>query len=92
MAMRWPSYIRPHARSRLLSRLRAAGCLAVLVCAAACTAPTPGGVSAVQFDNPQARRDVPAISVLAPPDAQLLPVVKQLRNELEDDFDVLVTP
>ncbi len=34
---------------------------------------------------------MPAITVLAPADAQLVPVVQQLRNELEEDYDVLVT-
>jgi len=34
---------------------------------------------------------VPAITVLAPADAQLVPVVQQLRNELEEDYDVLVS-
>jgi hypothetical protein len=45
----------------------------------------------VQFENPKVRRAVPVISILAPADAQLVNVVKQLRNELEENFDVLVT-
>jgi hypothetical protein len=61
--------------------------LLVLGCAGSPVAET----RAVHFDNPGSRRDVPAITVLAPPDTQLLPVVRQLRNELQEDFDVLVT-
>jgi hypothetical protein len=63
------------------------GGIAVTGCAVATVADVP----VVKFENPKARREVPAISVLAPADAQLVPVVKQLRNELEEDFDVLVT-
>jgi putative ABC transport system substrate-binding protein len=61
--------------------------LALSGCASAPNARTP----AVSFPNPAQRADVPAITVLAPADAQLLPVVQQLRNELEEDYDVLVS-
>jgi hypothetical protein len=56
-------------------------------CASAPSTPTP----AVSFHNPSVRPNVPAITVLAPADAQLVPVVQQLRHELEEDYDVLVT-
>ena len=48
-------------------------------CASAPSAHAPP----VSFHNPQVRPDVPAITVLAPADAQLVPVVQQLRNELK---------
>jgi hypothetical protein len=81
---------RTEIRSRQPRRWRGA-CLAALALGLACTSSTVTPTAAVQFTNPATRKDVPTITVLAPPDAQLLPVVKQLRNELEDDFDVLVT-
>jgi putative ABC transport system substrate-binding protein len=58
----------------------------------ACT-PKPSQPSArVEFSNPERRAELPAISVFAPADARLLPVVDTLRQELEEDFDVRVTP
>ncbi|MEO8182973.1 MAG: hypothetical protein ABI895_29425 [Deltaproteobacteria bacterium] len=56
-----------------------------------CAVGTVADAPPVKFENPKARREVPVISVLAPAAAQLVPVVEQLRNELEADFDVLVT-
>ena len=70
------------------TRLALGLALALLAgCASAPSTHTP----AVSFRNPQVRADVPAITVLAPADAQLVPVVQQLRNELEEDYDVLVS-
>ena len=74
--------------SRALSRL--ASGVALLLLAGCAGAPSTHAPS-VSFQNPAPRPDVPAISVLAPADAQLLPVVQQLRNELQDDYDVLVS-
>jgi putative ABC transport system substrate-binding protein len=74
-----------------LCRLLSAGALAALLVLGGCTAATVAEAPAVQFHNPKVRGNVPVVTVLAPADAQLVPVVNQLRNELEDDFDVLVT-
>jgi putative ABC transport system substrate-binding protein len=63
------------------------GLVLLASCAVSPVAEAPG----VQFENPKTRREVPAITVFAPADTQLVPVVKQLRNELQEDFDVLVT-
>ncbi|HKO92652.1 MAG TPA: hypothetical protein VJU61_15965 [Polyangiaceae bacterium] len=90
LSTRWTELPRTLARrvaSPGLLLLLSLGQSALAGCAVATVADAP----AVKFENPKARRDVPAISVLAPADAQLVPVVKQLRNELEEDFDVLVT-
>ena len=87
---RWtelPTTLAPWVASPRLLLLLALGCSTLAGCAVATVAET----SAVMFENPKARREVPAISVLAPADPQLVPVVTQLRNELEEDFDVLVT-
>jgi putative ABC transport system substrate-binding protein len=45
----------------------------------------------VHFDSSASRPGVPVVSVLAPPDERLRPVVMQLQNELKEEFDVLVT-
>ena len=62
------------------------GLTLALSCARAPVATAP----AMRFENRAPRAELPTISVLAPADPQLVPVVKQLRNELED-FNVLVT-
>ncbi len=72
-------------------RLLVTGALAALLCMLGCAAGTVSEAPAVHFSNPQLRGTVPVITVLAPEDAQLVPVVNQLRNELEGDFDVQVT-
>ncbi len=66
-------------------------CFAFALLALGCAASSPVGAEAVRFTNSARRPDLPAVSVLAPPDAKLVPVVRQLRNELEEEFDVLVT-
>ena len=71
-----------------LSRLVLGWALAL---SAGCASAPSTRAPTVSFQNPQLRADVPAITVLAPADAQLVPVVQQLRNELEEDYDVLVT-
>jgi hypothetical protein len=74
----------------MFSRLLLGWGLGLLLLGGCAVAPTTRA-PAVTFDNPKPRADVPTITVLAPADAQLVPVVEQLRNELEEDFDVLVT-
>lgn len=78
-------------RHRTLAGLRPAAALTAVLALVGCAAATVTEAPAVQFTNPKARGDVPVITVLAPADAQLVPVVNQLRNELEEDFDVLVS-
>jgi hypothetical protein len=70
--------------------LRAALCVVPLACGACSARRTPPPAS-VELTNPERRSELPVVSVFAPPDARLLPVVDTLRQELEDDFDVRVT-
>ena len=79
-----------------LSRMRVAWltvwpCVIGALLALGCAASSPAGAEAVRFTNSARRPALPAVSVLAPPDAKLVPVVRQLRNELEEEFDILVT-
>jgi putative ABC transport system substrate-binding protein len=74
-----------------LGALCSAGALCVLLPLTGCAPAAVTEAPAVHFNNPKVRGNVPTITVLAPADSQLVPVVNQLRNELEDDFDVLVT-
>lgn len=46
----------------------------------------------ITFVSTAARPGLPTIAVFAPPDQKLVGVVAQLRNELETDFNVVVTP
>lgn len=61
-------------------------------CVAGCAAPRAPGTDPRAASAEVVRRGQPVISVFAPDDAQLLPVIVQLNHELEEDFDVLVTP
>lgn len=89
------SRVRPAAQRRwlyqALARLGPAAAVLAVLWLGGCAATTVTEAAAVQFSNPKVRGDVPVITVLAPPDAQLVPVVDQLRNELAEDFDVLVS-
>lgn len=78
-------------RRQTLAGLGPAAALAAVLSLAGCSTATVAQAPPVQFTNPEVRGNVPVITVLAPADAQLVPVVNQLRNELEEDFDVLVT-
>lgn len=70
---------------------RAAVCSVALALGMGCGLGHKGTASRVEFHNPSRRPELPAVAVLAPADARLVAVVEQLRQELEEDFDVLVT-
>jgi hypothetical protein len=73
--------------ARIMTWARAALCAALVACSAKQATPP----ARVEFANPERREELPVISVLAPADARLLPVVDTLRQELEEDFDVRVS-
>jgi hypothetical protein len=64
---------------------------ATLLGCSACTPKPTQPIAHVEFSNPERRAELPAISVFAPADARLLPVVDTLRQELEEDFDLRIT-
>jgi putative ABC transport system substrate-binding protein len=63
----------------------------VLASSLGCAAPKAPRPVAVEVFEPAPRRGLPVVSVLTPEDAQLLPVIRQLKGELEEEFDVLTT-
>lgn len=70
---------------------RVALCSTALALTVSCGLGQTGTAPSVEIHNPSRRPELPAIAVLAPADAKLVGVVDQLRQELEEDFDVLVT-
>lgn len=79
-------------RLRLLGGLLAS-CLLLGACAAGPGAPAKDTARAPAAPAPPAsRRGLPTVSVLAPDDAKLSPLLGPLRDELQEDFDVVVHP
>jgi hypothetical protein len=78
-------------RLRLLAGLLAASCGALAACAtgtgSARSEPTHASAAA-----PPPRRGLPVVSVIAPDDPKLTPLIRPLEEELGEDFDVLLHP
>ena len=72
------------------------GLLALLaVSLAACSAssgqaPVPSAAAALGTPIAAPRRGLPVVSILAPEDGQLAPLIRALGDELQDEFDVMV--
>jgi hypothetical protein len=76
-------------RRRLLARLLASSCLLLGACAPGSGAARRDVAQAPAAARP-ARRALPAVSVLAPDDPKLTPLIRPLQDELQEDFDVVV--
>jgi hypothetical protein len=79
-------------RLRLLGGLLASSCLLLGACAAGSGAPAKDTAGAPAAPALPARRGLPVVSVLAPDDAKLSPLIRPLQDELQEDFDVVVHP
>ena len=66
--------------------------LTLLLLLAGCVHTPPEDGQSVTFVSAAGRSELPTVAVFVPPDQKLVSVVEQLRNELEADFNVLVTP
>jgi hypothetical protein len=76
---------------RLYAGLLSALCLALGACSSGSGAARgPGAVAALETTAATQRRGLPVVSILAPEDAQLAPLIRPLRDELRDEFDVVV--
>jgi hypothetical protein len=64
-------------------------CMTAMVWVLGCAVPQVPG--AVASEHAAKRRGLPVVSVLTPDDATLLPIIRQLQGELEEEFDVLLT-
>jgi hypothetical protein len=79
-------------RLRLLRGLLAASCVALGACAAGSSSARGDAVQALAAPARPARRGLPTVSVLAPDDPKLTPLIRPLGDELQEDFDVVVHP
>lgn len=79
-------------RLRLLRGLLASSCLLLGACTTGSGAPHRDVAQAPAAPALPARRGLPVISVLAPDDPKLIPLIRPLWDELQEDFDVIVHP
>jgi len=80
-------------RLRLFTGLLSSLCLTLGACAPGAGA-ARGEATAATRETPLVtpRRGLPVVSVLAPEDAQLTPLIRPLRDELREEFDVVLHP
>jgi putative ABC transport system substrate-binding protein len=78
-------------RLQLLVGLIAASCGALAACAAATAVPR-SEVAQPSAPPPAQRRGLPVVSIVAPDDPKLAPLIRPLEDELGEDFDVLIHP
>lgn len=79
-------------RLRLLTGLIASSCLLLGACTAASGSARKNAAQPLAAPALPARRGLPVVSVLAPDDPKLTPLIRPLEDELREDFDVVLHP